>query len=168
MSTSPESQRVLAFDPSTRGFGYVVVESPQSLIEWGARRTRGEKNPLALKRVARLIESYGPDVIVIEDCVEKQCRRSPRVRRLAKDIIKSARKKGIKVRSFSRRRVTAVLSQSGALTKRQIATTIAEQFPELSPQLPPVRKPWKTEDYRMALFDAMALALTFFSESQSV
>ena len=166
MNTLINSQiRVLAFDASTRGFGFAVMEGPRSLIEWGARRSRGEKNPAALKQVARLLESYWPDVIAIEDCGDKHCRRSPRVRRLAMDIIKLAKTKGVKVRNLSRRRITAVLSQSGGLTKRQIATTIAEQFPELSPQLPPVRKPWKTEDHRMALFSAMALALTFFSES---
>jgi hypothetical protein len=36
------------------------------------------------------------------------------------------------------------------------------QFPdELSTRLPPKRKPWKSEDSRMDIFDAVALAVVF-------
>jgi hypothetical protein len=34
--------------------------------------------------------------------------------------------------------------------------------PELAPRLSRFRKPWMSEDYRMSIFDAVALALTFF------
>ena len=34
----------------------------------------------------------------------------------------------------------------------------------LHPYLPPIRKIWKSEDSRMGLFDAAALALTFFHQ----
>ncbi len=43
-----------------------------------------------------------------------------------------------------------------------MARAIAEQFPELVPRVPPVRKPWMSEDYRMSMFDAVGLGLTFF------
>ena len=46
--------------------------------------------------------------------------------------------------------------------KQEIAIAIAERFPELAPRLPRSRKPWMSEDYRMSIFDAVALALTFF------
>ena len=46
--------------------------------------------------------------------------------------------------------------------KQEIAIAIAERFPELAPRLPRFRKPWMSEDYRMSIFDAVALALTFF------
>ena len=52
--------------------------------------------------------------------------------------------------------------QYGARTKQQIATDIANQFPELAPRVPPVRSCWMTEHYSMATFDAVSLALTFF------
>ena len=38
----------------------------------------------------------------------------------------------------------------------------SKRFPELAPRLPRSRKPWMSEDYRMSIFDAVALALTFF------
>jgi hypothetical protein len=72
------------------------------------------------------------------------------------------RGKNIKTRSFSRRTVQAVFSTSQDVTKYQIAETIVERFPELTPCQPPLRKPWMSEDSRMSIFDAAAFALTFF------
>jgi hypothetical protein len=43
--------------------------------------------------------------------------------------------------------------------KDQIARLIVTRFPELAPRLPPERKPWTSEDTRMAIFDAAAFAL---------
>ena len=43
-----------------------------------------------------------------------------------------------------------------------MAEMIAMQFPdELASRLPPKRKPWKSEDARMDIFDAVALAVVF-------
>ncbi len=41
-------------------------------------------------------------------------------------------------------------------------TAIAGRLPALAPRLPPFRKPWMCEDYRMSIFDAASFALTFF------
>ena len=54
------------------------------------------------------------------------------------------------------------MSSLGAFTKYQIATTIAERLPELAPRLPPFRKPWLSEDYRMSIFDAVSFPVAFF------
>ena len=58
--------------------------------------------------------------------------------------------------------IRTFFSEYDAITKYQIATTIAQWLPEFEPRLPPFRKPWMSEDYRMSIFDAVALALTFF------
>jgi hypothetical protein len=50
--------------------------------------------------------------------------------------------------------------ESHGKTKRDRAVAIAEAFPELASRLPRVRRPWMSEDERMNIFDAMALALT--------
>ena len=68
----------------------------------------------------------------------------------------------IRVRSFSRAKVKQTLGESGASNKYEIAIAIAKRFPELTTRLPRFRKPWMSEDYRMSIFDAVALALTFF------
>jgi hypothetical protein len=50
----------------------------------------------------------------------------------------------------------------GASSKQEIAAAIANRFPELAPRLPRFRKPWMSEDYRMSIFDAVALGLIYF------
>ncbi|WP_156527887.1 hypothetical protein [Bradyrhizobium stylosanthis] len=42
------------------------------------------------------------------------------------------------------------------------AERIAKHIPAFEQYVPPPRKPWMSEDRRMGLFDAAALALTFF------
>ncbi len=44
---------------------------------------------------------------------------------------------------------------------------VAERFPELARYLPPERKPWMSEDLKMAIFDAAAFALAFFLASKA-
>jgi hypothetical protein len=51
----------------------------------------------------------------------------------------------------------------GQGTKHALAEMLAGRFPEeLASRLPPKRRPWMSEDYRMDIFDAVALALTFW------
>jgi len=160
--SSRKEVRVLAIDPSTRGFGFAVLEGPSRLIDWGVKETRSNKNTKSLKLIADLIERYQPTAIIVEDIAGKGSRRCRRVGELINAISKLASKREIRVRSFSRAKVKQVLSESGASTKHESAVAIAKRFPELAPRVPRFRKPWMSEDYRMSIFDAVALALTFF------
>jgi hypothetical protein len=74
-----------------------------------------------------------------------------------------ATEEGMATASFSQAEVRACFSSTaGSTTKRQIAESIAREFPELEPRLPPVRKFWMNEDSRMNIFDAAALGMTYF------
>jgi Holliday junction resolvasome RuvABC endonuclease subunit len=153
--------RVLAIDPSTRGFGFTVFEGPNLLIDWGVKETKTNKNAKTLKLVDELIERYQPSVVVVEDYEGKGSRRCDRVGELINDISKLASQKKVRIRSFSRAKVKQTFSES-ASNKYEIALDIAKRFPELAPRLPRFRKPWMSEDYRMSIFDAVALGLAFF------
>jgi len=59
-------------------------------------------------------------------------------------------------------RVQAHFLPCGAKSKDAIARVIVEQLPEFGQHLPPRRKKWMSEDYRMGLFDAVALAMIYF------
>jgi Holliday junction resolvasome RuvABC endonuclease subunit len=154
--------RVLAVDPCSRGFGFAVLEGPNRLIDWGVKDTKTDKNRRALKLIAELIERYQPSASVVEDYEGKGSRRRRRIQGLINDISKLAAKRKIKVRSFSRVKVKQAFSESGPRNKYEIAMAIANRFPELAPRLPRFRKPWMSEDYRMSIFDAVALGLAFF------
>ena len=159
--TTP-TQRVFALDPYSRGFGFVVFEGPEHLIDWGLKEARREKDTRCLRHVARLIETYHPDVLVIEATQDPQCRRCLRVRALLHAMSQLAAKKKLKTRSFSRQAVQATFSEVSAVTKYEMVNTIVARLPELLPWRPPFRKPWMSESSRASIFDAAALALTYF------
>src|SRR5215468_10592916 len=160
-------KRVLAIDPSTRGFGFAVLEGPNNLIDWGVKETKTDKKQRSLKLIDDLIELYHPSVIVVEDYAAKGSRRCGRVRELINDIAMLAVKKNVKVRKFSRLKVKHAFSEFGASNKYAIAIAIAKRFSELAPRLPRFRKPWMSEDYRMSIFDAVGFGLTFFASDTS-
>jgi Holliday junction resolvasome RuvABC endonuclease subunit len=162
MNKSTE-KRVLTIDPATRGFGYAVLEGPNRLIDWGVRETKADKKRRALKLIEGLIDQYQPNVIIVEDYAGKGSRRCPRIQKLINAISKLALQRKIKVKRVSRLDVKRAFLKSGARNKYQIAVAIGKRFPELGPRLPRFRKPWMSEDYRMSIFDAVALALTCFS-----
>ncbi len=157
-----KEKRVLAIDPTTKGFGFVVLEGPAHLIDWGVRETRSKSGDRSLTQIVDLIGRYRPDVLVMEDYRDRGSRRSLRIRRLIRAIGSLAARKGVKVRRVSRAAIRRTFSESGARTKHQIATVIAKRLPGLASRLPRPRKPWMSEDYRMSIFDAVALGLTHF------
>jgi Holliday junction resolvasome RuvABC endonuclease subunit len=154
--------RILAIDPSTRGFGFAVLEGPTRLIDWGVKETKTDKKRRSLKLIAELIEQYAPGVVALEDYEGKGSRRCHRIGELINDISKLALKRKVKVKSFSRAKVKDAFSETGGSNKYEIAKAIAGRFPELAPRLPRFRKPWMSEDYRMAIFDAVAMAMAYF------
>src|SRR5262249_25387033 len=125
--------RVLAIDPSTRGFGFALLEGPNRLIDWGVKETKTDKKHRSLQLIADLIDQYQPSTIVVEDYAAKGSRRCGRVRELINDIAKLAETRNVKVRSFSRLKVKQAFAESGASNKFEIAKTIANRFPELAP-----------------------------------
>lgn len=155
-------RRVLAIDPAAKGFGFAVMEPGTGLVAWGTRDARDDKYGMSLRRAAELLDTYQPTVVVLEDCRTDGSRRRPHVRRLLRSIERLAARRGVKVWLVPPSTRLAAFAEVGASTKCQIATALAERFPVLRRALPPVRKPWMTEDHRMGIFDAVALAVAFF------
>lgn len=153
-------KRVLAIHPKPRGFGFAILESQTALVDWGVKATRQEKEAKTLEKVAELIRHYQPGTLITED--GRQSRRCSRVQRLLERVRALAARAGVKPCSISPTRVRKVFLAFKANTKHEVAHVIARQLPELAPHLPRHRKPWMSEDYRMAIFDATALALTYF------
>ena len=161
MSTHRRLTRVLAIDPTNRGCGFAVLEGPTRLIDWGNKRVVGRNvNAGCIAAVVRLLRWYEPECLVIEDCTVRGARRRERVRRLTDDLADLARRFNVRAVRVPWARVRKVCGSSPTATKEQIATRLAEQFPELARHLPAHRKPWMSEDVRMSIFDAVALAMT--------
>lgn len=75
-----------------------------------------------------------------------------------------ARSRGIKLELYARGRIRRSFEPLGATTRYDIAKLLSQSINELALRLPPQRRPWMTEDGRMALFDAAAMAVTYFRE----
>jgi Holliday junction resolvasome RuvABC endonuclease subunit len=146
----------------TRGFGFAVFEGRKRLIDWGVAHVQENKNAKCLQGVEELLTWYEPAVVVIEDATAEGSRRCPRVQRLLARIRASAEKRKVRTRAISRAEIRAAFFATGAANKDEIASAVAAGYPELGPRLPPRRKCWMSEDDRMSIFDAAALAVTFF------
>lgn len=153
---------ILAVFPSVRGFGFALFHGAWVPLDWGFRHVDGDKNQACLERVGKLIDAYTPDILLLEDHAGEGSRRSPRVETLIDDLASQASRKGIAVARYSRDQIRECFAEFGATTKYEIAQAISRSLPEFPPQLPPERKIWLPEDYRMSIFDAVSLIFTHF------
>lgn len=153
--------RVVAIDPTTRGFAYAVLEGEESLIDWGLVHVFLRTDANLLFRVEQILNRCHPDLLVVED--GRGTRRRQRARHIIKRIEELAKRRGLPVARVSRSCVREALKP--AFTKDDIALAVASIFPELGPRLPrPRDRSWKTEDERMNIFDAVSLALAALSQ----
>jgi hypothetical protein len=165
MSSAPAiEKRVLSIDPTHRGFGYVVLEGSEHLIDWGVRHVQGSKNKASIQAASDLMSFYRPQILVLEDISSKNCRKRKRVRDLIEALDQLGRSRGISVRKIVQTKIKRTLSVSN---KAQMARTISVRFPELRSRLPPERKPWMSEPLTMAIFDAAAFAIAFFDRANT-
>lgn len=156
--------RLLAIDPLSRGLGIAILEGPRNLVDWGVKDLRGRSEVRTLALVENLINSYKPDVVVLEDTLHPLCRRCCRIRALIESIRSLSESKRILAVQISR---AAVYLRLGVHTKYEAAQKVAGVVSDLAPSLPPPRKPWMVEDQRMSIFDAAALALAYYAEEES-
>ena len=163
MSQTPtRPTRILAIDPTTKGFGYAILDLPLHLIAWGMAHVKGEKRSGAIVRFEALLDQFRPDAVVLEDTTAQGSRRYPRVSDLLERLGKIARARGIQVHIISRLAVIAYFSsKDGHATKHSIAKTLAVAYPELTEKVPKKRKIYQSEDERISVFDALSLAVTF-------
>jgi Holliday junction resolvasome RuvABC endonuclease subunit len=161
-SKHPKHVRILAISPSCRGFGFAVLEDQAKLVDWAVKTAKAAKIEGSLVKVEKLIADYQPHVLVLEDH-SNNWRRSNRVKVLSNKITAFASKTKIKVKLFSREQLNRVFFGDGIGTKHTLAKIIADRFPEqLGFRIPRKRRAWMSEDYRMDIFDAAALALAYF------
>jgi Holliday junction resolvasome RuvABC endonuclease subunit len=165
MNYKPKNDRhelLLAIDPMYRGFGFALFEKPNSLIDWGITDIRLKVNSRSLRRIEQLIDFYHPDRIVLEDIRGESSRRCKRVEQLLGKIRLLAKEKKVKVSSYSPKQVQEVFEQFNCHNKYERAKAICEWLPVLTSRMPPKRAIWMSEDPRTNLFDAVALALTYY------
>jgi len=155
-STS-HTTRSLAVTPSTRGFGFAVLEG-EILVDWGVKPVTGDKNTGSVAKVKELLILYHPARFILEDA--ESSRRAARICALHAELVRVAKEHQVRVIVLTRTRVRRRFFADGEGTKHELALQLAERYPEeLKLRLPPKRRLWMSEDYRMGIFDAVALGL---------
>lgn len=162
MNNKPsKNSLVLAIALSSWGVGFAVVENG-TLVDWGMKATTGNKNAVAVAQLKKLIAQYRPWVCVMEDVHGQDSMRSGRIRSLAKRLCSVAEQAKIQIAVMPRQQIRKVFFSHGLGTKDKLAALIGERFPEeLGRLLPPKRKAWMNEHFRMPVFEAVASALAF-------
>jgi hypothetical protein len=161
MTDHGSHKRVLALDVHPRSFGFVVFEGPNDLLDWGVRSFRTGVNAVkipAAQKFLALLDEFRPSAIVIR---ERLTRRTPKQTTMLATIERQARSRRIPVRCISRGDVNRAFVGFES-NKYEVASALAKQFPDLALRLPPKRKCWQSEDYRMGIFDAAASGVAYF------
>jgi Holliday junction resolvasome RuvABC endonuclease subunit len=168
MNQTPiKNTRILSVTLSARGLGYAAMEGQDVFIAHGHKVVEeGDKNVKSFAWVEKLIARYQPGVLVLQDVAAKDSRRAPRIKLLHRQVVRLAAKHKLTVKIISGEQVRNLLLGNPKGTKQEVAEMLAGQFPdELASRLPPKRKPWKSEDSRMDIFDAVALVVVFWMSS---
>lgn len=151
-----------AVHATSRGFGYVVFEGPFTPYDWGNVTARGNKNAVCLRKLDMMLDRFAPQTMLLEAYGRGTALRSERITRLYRALTAMAGGRGIDVLIYKRVDIEACFGTMGARTRQEIAEAVARQIDAFAHRLPKLRKPWHSEDRRMALFNAAALVLTHF------
>jgi hypothetical protein len=158
---------VLAIYPQSRGFAFALFEGWLAPVDWGVQEVRGrDKNTDCLKRVDSVFALHAPDVLVLQDMSEHGTRRARRIKELNQLIAEHAERRAIPVSTYSRAQILERFADHHGMTKQRLAEAIAKYVPALNLYVPLERKPWMSEDARMGIFEAAALAWMYFHEAE--
>jgi hypothetical protein len=144
------------------------MEGPHRLIDWGVNRVPASAEGKLYAHVAALIQQYEPALIVLEDCSNRYCRRGARSRGIVEHIGAQVRAAGVHVEEVPWNAVRRLFARRGAWSKQEIANVLGKELPALEYRTPPVRKAWMSEDARMAMFDAVAMAYVVYASNASL
>ncbi len=156
-----EFTRVLAIDPSSRGLGFMVLEGPSALIDWGFYNARKDRNTRCIAYAISMFTKYQPDVLVLEDFAAMGNRRPLHVRALTDGFAAAAKDYGIDCHRLTRGTIRAKFPS--CRTKYDIARELADRFSEIKPLCPPTRKFWLPEKPCINIFDALSFAVTYLT-----
>ncbi len=163
METTPKPGYVIALHPTSRGLGWIVLEGPFSPHDWGTTRAdRGDRNAHHLAHVEKLLARYEPETIVLEAFERRHSARADRIARLGRAVVAMATDRSIDVAIYTRGEVKACFASVGAVSRQDVAEAVARSIPALAHKVPKPRRAWESDNPRLGLFAAAALALTHY------
>jgi len=160
------ARRLLAVEVRSRRIGFVVLEGPSRLLDWGVRDcscpTR-RLHKVVVKRLRPLLCHYRPFAVVMRRENQHVSQTATRLRISISAIRREARRYGVEFRLLKPKARKHFFAQLRRAAKHQIAQLIGELFEELSWKVQPQRKAWDSEKYNMVILDAAASGLVAFA-----
>jgi hypothetical protein len=151
--------RILSISASSKGLAFALLEGQITLVDWGVKSVKGDRNAQSVRKVKELMSHYKSEILVLERHSSKS-KRSERVQTLTRELFKLAKRHNVSAEFVSWEQVSRCLSSNAEARKDDVAELIAKRFPdELGFRLPQKRKAWMSEDSRMGIFIAIALAI---------
>jgi uncharacterized coiled-coil protein SlyX len=149
---------IFALYPYTRGYTYACIELSNELIDCGIV-TAEPSSKFTLDRIKGQLEKYAPHIVVVRD--GNSGHQEKRINNLVNHVTELAVERGVPVFQYTREQVRFVFEKFGAVTRQEIAEKIIEWIPMLASRRPRKMRPYQHEDYNLALFDAVALAVAY-------
>lgn len=145
-------QRILAVEIRSGRFGFVLLEPPATLLDWGMAGYRANVSEALRRKICNVAEQFGPSLMISRQNTTDKHQNIEVMQQIARQY-------SIPVHFFHQSAVRDHFKVQGRTNKYEVAQLIVAQFPELSWRMPAKRKPWQSEPAIQALFDAAALAL---------
>ncbi len=153
---------VYAIYPNANGFGFVLMNGPRNLLDFGIVRINPICNFKLLEKIQDSVSYFKPTVVILLDPNGKSSRTGKRTRKLLDKISTFSKSENLEVAQISRDQIRDVFENFGVSTKFEISQWLLTEFKELETRRPKKRKLWTSEDRNQTLFDSLSLALTWF------
>lgn len=164
--------RVLALDIRARRLGFVVLEGPDRILDFGVRFFASSPDSsglaaLAARKVAGLVLYFRPDLVLLRGNSRRSLRNRPARHRALKAIRTELQSLHVPVKFIRESHVQHHFKKLGRLDRYQMAESLAARYTQLAWRLPPKRKSWQSEQAIFCVFDAVALAAVHFHSEVS-
>jgi hypothetical protein len=159
------NSRILAIELRHRRFGFAAMEVPKELLDTGVRTFRSAAH--IAETIRPLAKLFTPSVIVIKIATHNDRKYRGGMAAIVRRIRQEASVRSIPIDRVTVEWVRSLLG-GGTGNKEYIAQFVIQAFPSLSWKLPPTRerKPWISEGWNMAVFDAVAVGLAYLEKSR--
>jgi hypothetical protein len=140
--------------------GFVVLEGT-NFLEWGVCRFPAGGFAPAIRRLAFLLTTYAPSIVIARGTRRADRGSSDNAARLVRKIRRELEGRSVQFVVLARRDLHDFFVRHGCANKNEIAASIADQFEQLKLRIPRSRKPWDPERNIVAVFDAAATVIAF-------
>lgn len=145
-------ERILGVSPYSRGFGFILLEGGERLVDFGVVTVRPWNLTTVRRRITMIAARQQPTLIV----TAKSSREGRRAKGVRFAVDSASKRVGAKMTTTDARDLALALDYRN---QRELCAQLALRFGQLAPLVPPARRPWEAHDARIRIFVALAAAL---------